>query len=371
MKTNTKALLLSLLLLVILGHTSCSLDSFNRPNAFSSSALVGYWARTYTSNGESFSEMWKFNADKTGVYANSDESDPASLFSFNWSLSGDELVISNTGGTVRMQITNLTSDALTLVLNNQRYNYTRYVPDDSGSGGGDSGGDSGGGSGSGDNTSTNYAPSSMTNYKFYSHAYSTSYTLYFTSNYGVNGSTSYISGLSGQYKVSSVSYSKTSNNKATITVSYSTGSTTKTDKLYLTFTSYGGGTMQYENDVMTYNFTCQYVGSSSSVEAPSSVAYKKFSLSKYTWYQFGSASGSSVTVTSSSNTTADRITATYNKTGSTTGTLIIRHTMGSGSLSSTSTYTYKLTFATSSSGTYYRTSDNRFVEDSTGSFTLE
>jgi len=187
----------------------------------------------------------------------------------------------------------------------------------------------------------------------------------------VNTSTSYIGGLSGQYKVTSASYTKTSNNKATITVTYSTGSTTKTDKLYLTFSSTGGGTMEYENDVMTYNFTCQYMGSSSSTEAPSSVAYKKFSLSKYTWYQFGSSSGSSVTVTSWSSSTADKVTATYNKTGSTTATLVIRHIMGSGSYSNTTTYTYKLTFASSSSGTYYRTSDNRYVEDSTGSFTLE
>lgn len=363
MKTNTKALLLSLLLLVILGHTGCSLDSINRPNAFSSSALVGYWARTYTSNGESFSEMWKFNADKTGVYANSDESDPASLFSFNWSLGGDELVISNTGGTVRMQITNLTSDALTLVLNNQRYNYTRYVPDDSGSGGGDSGG----GSGSGDNTSTNYAPSSMTNYKFYCSTYATSYTLYFTSNYGVNSSTSYISGLSGQYKVSSVSYSKTSNNKATITVSYSTGSTTKTDKLYLTFTSYGGGTMQYENDVMTYNFTCEYIDVSS-VEAPSSLAYKKFVVGRWTWYQFGAANGSSLTVTSSSESSDTKVTASYNKTGSTTGTLVIRHVRTYGS----TTYTYKLTFTSSSSeGNYALTSTNSYMPSASGTFTLE
>jgi len=363
MKTTTKALLLSLLSLVMLGLASCSLDGLNRPNAFSSSALVGYWARTYTSNGESNSEMWKFNADMTGVYANSDESDPSSLFSFNWSLNGDELVISNTGGTVRMQIASLTSNALTLILNNQRYNYTRYNPDDDNSGSGNGGSD--------DNTSTNYAPSSFTNYKFYCSTYATSYTLYFTSNSGVNTSTSYIGGLSGQYKVTSASYTKTSNNKATITVTYSTGSTTKTDKLYLTFSSTGGGTMEYENDVMTYNFTCQYMGSSSSTEAPSSVAYKKFSLSKYTWYQFGSSSGSSVTVTSWSSSTADKVTATYNKTGSTTATLVIRHIMGSGSYSNTTTYTYKLTFASSSSGTYYRTSDNRYVEDSTGSFTLE
>ena len=219
-----------------------------------------------------------------------------------------------------------------------------------------------------DNSSTNYAPSNVKDYKF---VFTTSFTtyIYFTSNSTVNTTNSYISKYPSNPKITSATYTKTSNNKATIVYRYTEDSQTKTETVYLTFTSYSGGKLKTSSNVLEFNFTCTYLGTDDSYEAPSSVAYKKFTVGYgYTWYQFGSQSGSSVTVSSSSESSSIKVSATYSKSSSTAATLTIIKRYDS---STVFRDTYSLSFLTSTSGTYTRTSSSSYASSTSGSFTLQ
>ena len=219
-----------------------------------------------------------------------------------------------------------------------------------------------------DNSSTNYAPSNVKDYKF---VFTTSFTtyIYFTSNSTVNTTNSYISKYSSNPKITSATYSKTSNNKATIVYRYTEDSQTKTETVYLTFTSYSGGKLKTSSNVLEFNFTCTYLGTDDSYEAPSSVAYKKFTVGYgYTWYQFGSQSGTRVNITSADHTYETQY-ATYSKLGTTTARLIIYENFSS--YTSTISTTYSLSFLTSTSGTYTRTSSSSYASSSSGTFTLQ
>lgn len=124
-----KSILFAILGMALLGSLGCT-NSKNAPEAFSSADLIGYWYRTYTnSSNAACVEMWNFEADKTGAFADTNESNPID-FSFNWSISGDMLTIFNSGGTIEMQIARLTSNELTLIVDNQRHNYIRYNPEE-------------------------------------------------------------------------------------------------------------------------------------------------------------------------------------------------------------------------------------------------
>ena len=124
-----KSIFFAILGMVLLCSLGCT-NSKNAPDAFSSADLIGYWYRTYAnSSNAACVEMWNFEADKTGAFADTNESNPIE-FSFTWSISGDMLTISNSGGTIEMQIVRLTSNELTLIVDNQRYNYIRYNPEE-------------------------------------------------------------------------------------------------------------------------------------------------------------------------------------------------------------------------------------------------
>ena len=219
-----------------------------------------------------------------------------------------------------------------------------------------------------DNSSTNYAPSNVKDYKF---VFTTSFTtyIYFTSNSTVNTTNSYISKYPSNPKITSATYTKTSNNKATIVYRYTEDSQTKTETVYLTFTSYSGGKLKTSSNVLEFNFTCTNLGTDDSYEAPSSVAYKKFTVrSGYTWFQFGAQSGSSVTVSSSSESSSIKVSATYSKSSSTAATLTIIKRYDS---STVFRDTYSLSFLTSTSGTYTCTPGSSYASSSSGNFTLQ
>lgn len=260
-------------------------------------------------------------------------------------------------------------------LNTTKYYYTVLSSTiTGGSSGGSSGGSTGGGTATDDedDLSTNYAPSNVTNFKF-SFAAPTSTDIYFTSNTSVNSSLSGISHYPSDYTITSGSYTKTSNNKATITFQYNMSGNYLTRTYYLTFTSATSGKIMSADGLSTkYNFTCEYLGSGTSVSAPSSISYLKFTVGS-TWYKFGSCNGARYEVTSSSKSSSYTLSASYTRYSNTSATLLIYSTLGgSGSYSSTTTYTYRLTFLTSTSGTYSRTSDNRFdTSTETGTFKLE
>lgn len=528
-----KSILFAILGMALLGSLGCT-NSKNAPEAFSSADLIGYWYRTYTnSSNAACVEMWNFEADKTGAFADTNESNPID-FSFNWSISGDMLTISNSGGTIEMQIARLTSNELTLIVDNQRHNYIRYNPeedditnsyfkvnniaqflsqtdkdeiicitgtvtvtyqnglylyvkDNSGSllvygsinkeykNGDQIKGICGryysyyglpemkveestfGGIYKGNapvspdvvsslsmndlskyvkfenaqftadvnfnslqktsgtltngillhnnflisancsaskrynitgvvnlfkdavelypisieeycstpDDSNDYAPSDVTNYKFLLGTYALN-RIYFTSNYSVNSSVSYLSSYPN-ITIIGGTYTKTGKNTSTITLEYD-GMSSQT--FYLTFTSPTSGTSSREGDLLTEKFSCEYLGASETTAAPSSVAYKKFTIgSGYTWFQFGADDGSTIAITSASKTYYT-LYATYTKTGSTTATLVIYHRIASSA--SLLADTYRLSFITSTKGTYTRTSNNSFDTSTTyGDFTLE
>ena len=211
-----------------------------------------------------------------------------------------------------------------------------------------------------------YAPSDVTNYKF-TFTWAMTHYVYFTSNYSVNSSISYYNAYPRQ-TITSGTYTKTGNNKATMTLEYD-NKTTRT--FYITFTSYTSGTLRTDGDLIDTHFSCEYLGSGETASAPSSITYKKFSTGSFTWYQFGGYNGSYVTVTSSSSSsTSIDYYATYTKISSTSATLVLYSDFGS--YTTPIAHTYNLSFITSTSGTYTMRSSSSFdTSTHTGDFTLE
>lgn len=214
--------------------------------------------------------------------------------------------------------------------------------------------------------SNDYAPSDVTNYKF-TFTWAMTHYVYFTSNYSVNSSISYYNAYPRQTITSGI-YTKTGNNKATMTLEYD-NKTTRT--FYITFTSPTSGTLRTDGDIIDAKFTCEYMGAGETASAPSSITYKKFSTGSFTWYQFGGYNGSYVTVTSSSSSsTSIDYYATYTKISSTSATLVLYSDFGS--YTTPIAYTYNLSFLTSTSGTYVMRSSSSFdTSTHTGEFTLE
>lgn len=356
-----KSIFFTILSMVILGSFGCTNSNSDTnvpddPDAYSSADLVGSWYRTYTNSSDAVCvEVWYFGENKIGGFADTNESNPID-FTFNWSINGDILTISNSGGTIEMQIARLTSNELTLILDNQRYNYIRYNPEEN------------------DNPETpvdpnDYAPSDVTNYKF-TFTWALTHHVYFTSNYSVNSSISYYNAYPRQ-TITSGTYTKTANNKATMTLEYDNKSSRT---FYLTFTSPTSGTLRTDGDLTDTKFSCEYMGSGETASAPSSIAYKKFSTGTYSWsdwFQFGTDYGTSVEITNySGSVTYQTIYATYSRNSSTTATLVIYSKLGS--YASLIAYTYDLSFLTSTSGTYTMRSNNSFdTSTHTGEFTLE
>ena len=357
MKKLTFFILLSAVLLMI---TGCSLFK-NEPNEVNASDLIGTWYRTYSNDsGAQCLETWIFKSDNSGEFSDNNKSKPIH-FTFDWTLNNKKLSISNTGGSFDMKIEKLNADELNLILDNQRYSYTHTKPANAGGDEQQSGDE--------DDPSTNYAPSNVKNYEF---TFTTSFVhyIYFTSNSSINTSNSYISHYPDNYKITSASYTKTSNNKATITYSYSKDGQARTETVYLTFTSASSGKLKTTDGILDYNFSCKYLGSGENISAPSSIAYKKFTVGYgYTWYQFGADNGYRISITSASKTYETQY-ATYSKNTSTTATLKIHENFSS--YTSLITTTYNLTFMTATSGTYSRTSTSSYDnKTTTGNFTLE
>ena len=216
--------------------------------------------------------------------------------------------------------------------------------------------------------SNDYAPSDVTNYKFI-FAYAMTHHVYFTSNYSVNSSISYYNAYPRQTITSGI-YTKTGNNKATMTLEYDNN---PPGTFYLTFTSPTSGTLRRtDGDLIDTKFSCEYLGNSTNASAPYSIEYKKFTTGKSSlsnWWQFGQENGGIVSITNSSNSYPVEY-ATYSRNSSTSATLIIYHRISSSA--PLSSYQYTLTFYSSTSGSYSRSFSNSFYSSTTsGEFTLE
>ena len=233
---------------------------------------------------------------------------------------------------------------------------------------------------------SDWAPSDVSGYHFKGGIYSSPITgtldFYFDNNSTLNVASTIVGDLN-QYVVHSAEYRKTGTNKAKITFSYSVSgslSSPNTATVYLTFFSegFGGGSATESGNGVSSNFTLTRE-SPNAPQAPNSIAYKKFTPDDHEWFQFGSQSGSNVTVSSFrlvANTDCFDVSATYTKNSNGTATLKISEiTHDTFKAPDSEYYTYTLTFTSATEGNYscYKESTNRYFHGSTftGRFKLE
>lgn len=341
----------------------------NPTNYGSLQLLQGTWVG-YTSD-ESNAIVVDFYDDMTGGYAqyyyntynNEYDKTKESTFRYSYNSSTGKITLSINGENLVWKVQSLSSEKIRFE-DHKGYVYygTRYHESD-------------------------WAPSDVSGFHFVGGIYisdiSGTLDFYFDSNTTLNA-VSTIKAEINQYVANSASYQKTGTNKAKITFSYSLSgslSGSKTATVYLTFYGDGfGGCFASEwGEGIGSDFTLKRESPSETPQAPYSVAYKKFSPSEKTWYQFGSQNGSEVNVTNFQlvvNTSCFNVTAAYTRNADNTATLTISEiTNDTFKAPDSYFYTYTLTFTSSTEGNYscYKSSTNRYDNGSTysGRFKLE
>lgn len=276
-------------------------------------------------------------------------------FEYSYNPYGGKLDIrytSGKSGSERWIVKSMSSEKMVVKINNVEYICEKYQDD-----------------GSGNGSTTDYAPSNVAEKHIHIGLHSYSLDLYFQSNYSVDMK---YSKMTTPFTLVSASYAKNGTNSATITYTWtgSTGTFTKT--VDLTFTSEDGGTAKGE--AVSGTFSIEDFSRSSTAEAPTSIAYMTLHVpyATDTWFKFGAQTGNTVAITSYSGTIRyEKIYATYQRTSTTTATIIVYESFSS--YTSTKQEKYSLDFYTSTSGKYSFYSNNGSYGTSqwTGNFTLQ
>lgn len=284
------------------------------------------------------------------------ETDDYIYFEYSYNPYGGKLDVRYTtikSGSQRWLVKSLSSEEMVISIDNVEYICEKYHDNGSGNGG----------------STTDYAPSNVAEKHIHIGLHSYSLDLYFLSNYSVDMK---YSKMTTPFTLVSASYSKNGVNSATITYTWTGTTGTFTKTVDLTFTSEDGGTAKGE--AVNGTFTIEDFSRSSSAEAPSSIAYMTLHVpyATDTWFKFGAQTGNTVAITSYSGSIKyEKIYATYQRTSTTTATIIIY--LSYSSYTSTKQEKYSLDFYTSTSGKYsfYANNGSYGTSSWTGDFTLQ
>lgn len=285
----------------------------------------------------------------------------------------------NTTETFRIE--NQNSSGFTFYVNDNAFYMSRYTGSGDGSeaGDGDGSGDGNGDGNGGGPGVTDWAPSYVNGKHFTLTSSSSPHNIYFTTNTTINPASN-----AGSIIINGATYERTNVNEARITIT-----TSYTYTAYLTFTSSTGGTFRWSTG-LTGTFTVTDEEPSSTFSAPSSIAFKTFTILPGSVAEqsilFGSQSGSNVRVNNSTNWESTSLynvyyTVTYYVTSNKSATLEIEMKYVSkstiASTTFTRTWTYELTFTSATGGNYSRSLvstnhyDNINNKTTTGTFTLK